>query len=126
MIPLCRRADRIGPGVCRVVERSGVEDGPVQEIAARIVGVFVGIEDIDRAEFSDRDDQPVRGLRSGKLVESSIDFLDLATEVDGLPQERAVQTRVGISGADLVGFAAREIPQRRPIRSGQSPDRFPD
>src|ERR1700738_1026983 len=72
------------------------------------MGVFVGIEDIDRDELSDGEDQSIRSLLSGKLVEAAVDFLDLAAEVDGLSQERPVQTRVGIIGADLVGLAARE------------------
>src|ERR1035437_2294055 len=118
LIPLHRRADGIGPGIRGVIERPGVEDGPVQEIAARIMGVFVSIEDIDHAEFSDREYQAVRGLRSGELVEPSVDFLDLATEVDGLAQERPVQARVGIIRTDLVRLAARE--SRNAYRSAQS------
>jgi len=52
------------------------------------MGVLVGVEDIDHADFSNREDQPVRGLRSRKLVEPGVDLLLLAAEVDRLPQER--------------------------------------
>src|ERR1019366_10802464 len=51
-------------------------------------------------------------------VEPSVDFLDLATEVDGLAQERPVHTRVGIIRTDLVRLAARE--SRNAYRSAQS------
>ena len=33
-------------------------------------------------------------------------FCGFAAEIDGLPDERARQPRIGIGGADLVGFAA--------------------
>jgi hypothetical protein len=108
LVPLRRRADRISPRVRSIVERSGVDDGPVHEIGAGIMGVFVGIEDIAHADFSDGEHQPIRRLRSGELVKSGVDFLDLAAEVDGLPQECPEQTRVGIWGSDLVGLAAWE------------------
>ena len=57
--------------------------------AARIVGVFILVENVDDAELADRDDDPVGALGAGKLIDSGIDFLGIAAEVDGLPQERS-------------------------------------
>ena len=102
------------PGVGGVVEGSGVDQGPVQEIAARIIRVLIFVENIDHAELADRDHQPVRGLRSRKLVDAGVDFLNVAAEVDGLPEERARHPCVGIGCADLVGLGAQEIRGRPP------------
>src|ERR1700675_999893 len=40
LIPLHSSAHRIGLGIRRVIERSGIDDGPVHEIDARIMDVF--------------------------------------------------------------------------------------
>ena len=79
---------------------------PIHEIAARIVGIFVGVENIDDAEFADRDDQPVGGLRAAELIGTGFDFLGVAAEIDGLADERALHAQIWHWSADLIGLAA--------------------
>jgi hypothetical protein len=47
-------------------------------------------------------------LRARELVEVGRDLFGLATEIDGLPDERAGQAQVGIGGTDLVRVAVCE------------------
>ena len=65
VIPLHGRAIGVTPGVGRIIERACINDRPVQEIVAGIVGVAVGIEDIDYRQFAHRHDHGsrTRGLR---------------------------------------------------------------
>src|SRR5215472_17789464 len=70
------------------------------------MGVFIGVEDVGRAEFACCDDKSVGGLRLGELIDIGFDLLGLAAEVDRLADERAVQAGVWIIGADLEGLAA--------------------
>src|SRR5208283_5069103 len=77
-------------------------------IALGIVGVFVSVEDIDDAEAPDRQHQAVRRLRAGELIDIFVDFLGFAAEIDGLPDERALDPRVGVIRAELVGFGTWE------------------
>ena len=75
LVPLGGRAIGVAPGVGGIVERAGVDECPVHEVAARIMRVFVGVEDIGDAELADRDDEAVCGLRAGELVDVGVDFL---------------------------------------------------
>src|SRR5262249_21806737 len=50
------------PGIGGIVERCSVDQRPVDEIVAGIVGIRDGVEEVRNAEFSDGDDQPVGGL----------------------------------------------------------------
>jgi hypothetical protein len=42
------------------------------------VGIFVGVKNVRDREFADRDDNTIGGLRSGKLVGLTLDFLGVA------------------------------------------------
>ena len=66
LIPLGCRAVGVSPAVGGVVERAVLDVRPVQEIKLGIVGVFVGIEDVDDGKFADRQYQPIFRLRTGK------------------------------------------------------------
>jgi len=80
-IPFGGCAERIAPGFRGVVEGAGIDDRPVQKIAARVVRVLVGIEDIGNAEFSDSEDQSVGRLAGCKLIDAGINLLRLAAIV---------------------------------------------
>ena len=107
-IPLDGATDRIAPRISGVVERSGINQRPVHEVATRVMGVFVGVKNVDHAHFSDRDYQPIGRLLSGELVKSRADILAVTTEVDCLTEERALKARVGIARSDLVGLSTQE------------------
>ena len=77
-IPLARRAVAVASTVARIVEGAGVDERPAQEICLRIVGIFVGIEDVDDRELAEREHQPVRRLRAGEPVEIGVHVLGLA------------------------------------------------
>ena len=62
LVPFGDRAVGGGPGVAGKVERSGIDDRPVQEIASGIVGVFVGLEYVDDKEPAHRQHQAVGRL----------------------------------------------------------------
>ena len=62
LIPFSGRAVGVSPAVAGIVERPGIDQRPVEEIAFRIVRVSVGVEDIDDREAADREHQPVRRL----------------------------------------------------------------
>ena len=104
LVPLGGRAKRIAPRLGRVIERSGIDDRPVQKIVARIMRIFVVVENVGDAEFPDRYHQAIGRLAPGKLVDAGVNLLRLAAEIDGLPDECTVQARVGIVGSHLVGF----------------------
>ena len=46
-------ANGVSPGIGRVVESGSVDDRPVQKIATGVMGIGVGVEDIDDREFAD-------------------------------------------------------------------------
>src|SRR5580704_71125 len=108
LVPLGGGAVSKTPGIGGVVERAGVDQRPIHEIAARIVGVFVGVENVGDAEFTDGEHQAVRRLRAAELVGRSIHLFRIAAEIDGLADEILGNSRIGHRGADLVGLAARE------------------
>ena len=68
--------------------------------------VFVVVEYIRDGEFADREYETVRGLRAAKLVRRGIDFLVVAAEISGLPDERARHACIGNQFADFISFAA--------------------
>jgi osmotically inducible lipoprotein OsmB len=53
---------------------------------ARVVGVFVGIENIDNGIFADSDNHSVRRLRAAKLVQIRTELLDPAAEIAPAPR----------------------------------------
>jgi len=61
----------------------------------RIVGVFVGVENVSDGEFADRDDQSVGSLRAAEFVCCGVYFLGIAAEIDGLPDEGARHAGIG-------------------------------
>ena len=73
-----------------------------------LVRILVGVKDVRRRKFSQRDDQPIGGLSATELIDVGVDCFAFSAEVDCLADEHAMQPRVGIDGADLVGFAARK------------------
>src|SRR4029077_19975929 len=108
LVPLAGRAVGVAPAVAGIVERAGVDQRPVQKVGLRTVGVFVGIEDVDDRELSDRQHQAVLRARPGELADIGVDLLDFAAEIDGLPEESALHAHVGVGGPELVGLAARK------------------
>ena len=54
-------------------------------------------EDVADRELAGREHEPVLGLGLGKLIEVALDLLDLAAEVDGLPEERPLNARERIA-----------------------------
>ena len=63
---------------------------------------------------------------AGELVDACIHLLRFAAKVDGLPDEGAMQARIGIVRALLVGLAAGEAGNAKRSAQAESPDRFPD
>ena len=108
LIPLGGGAVSKTPGVGGVVQGAGVDQRPIHKVAARIVGVFVGVENVGDGELADGEHQPVRRLRAAELVGRAIHLLRVAAEIDGLADEVARDARVRHRGADLVCLAARE------------------
>ena len=53
LIPFRCRAIGVAPAVSRVVERSGIDQRPVQKIGLGIVRIPIGVEHIDHGEASD-------------------------------------------------------------------------
>lgn len=68
--------------------------GPVEEIVARVVRVFVGVEDVDDGVFADREHQAVGGLSAAELVQVGIELFSLAAQIDGLAEEPSLQCYV--------------------------------
>jgi hypothetical protein len=93
-------------GVAGIVESAGIDQRPVHEIAFRVVGIFVGVEHVDRAELAEPQHQAVCSLRIGELIGVGFDLFAVAAEIDGLPHEIALHPRVRIGRAELIGFAA--------------------
>ena len=62
LVPLGGGADGVAPGVGGVVEGSGDDQRPIQEVVLGIVGELVGVEDVGDVQFADREDQAVGGL----------------------------------------------------------------
>ena len=126
LVPLGGGAKRIAPRLGGVIEGAGVDDRPVQKIIAWIVGVFVVVEDVGDAKFSDRYDKAVGRLAPGKLVNAGVNLLRLAAKIDGLTDESTLQSRVGIGKADLISFTARVTGNSERVANAEIPDRFPD
>src|SRR5208282_4309415 len=108
MIPLRGGADRKAQRVSGVIERSSVDDRPVQKITARVVSIFVVVEDVGNIEFSDREDEPVGGLALGELIKAGVHFLGVAAEINCLPDESPLDARIGVIGANFISFAVGE------------------
>jgi hypothetical protein len=66
------------------VKRRGVDYPPNEKIGARVVVVLIGIEDVVAGKLAGGDDQPVGGLRPGKLIGPILDLFGFATKVDRL------------------------------------------
>src|SRR5262249_30067632 len=106
LMPFHGRAIVVTPCITRVVERAGVYQRPIHEVAARIMRVFIIVEDIGDVEFSNCNDHPVSGLLPREPVDVIVDFFAFAAEVYGLPHEHALNSSVGEGRDELVGFAA--------------------
>lgn len=89
LIPFNGPAVGIGPGVAHVIEGSGVDQGPIQKIIERVMGVAIVVEDVRYAELADGDDQPIRCVGASKLVEARRGFLNVAAQIDGLANKHA-------------------------------------
>jgi hypothetical protein len=72
----------------------------------RVVGVSVGIEDVDDAEAARGQHQAVGAARSAEPIEIVVDLFSVAAEIDGLAQEGALHAGIGRGGAELVGLGA--------------------
>ena len=81
---------------------------PVDKIVTRVVRIFVVVEYVDHGKLANRQHQPVCSLRSGELTGASFDFVSFATQIDGLSNEGARQSRIRIGLSDLVGFSTRK------------------
>ena len=125
LVPLGGGAVGIAPRVGGIIERGSVDQRPIHKIAARVVRVFVGVEDVDNTEFADCKDKPVGGLASGKLVDASIHLLRFPAQIDRLANEGARQPGIRIGLADLVGLAAGKSGDAERVRRSQIPDRSP-
>src|SRR5215510_893300 len=108
LVPFHGGAIIVAPSVAGVIERAGVYQCPVHEVATRIVRVFVGIEDISDVEFSNSDNQPVGSLLPRKPVDVCVDVLALAPKIYCLPHEHALHASVREGGAEFVGFTTRK------------------
>jgi len=108
LIPLDGSPVGVTPGISGIIESAGVDDRPVHEIGTWIVRITVRVENIDDAEFADRQDEPVGGLSAGELVQPGLDLRFLPAQIDRLTQEYARNPGIGIGGADLIGFATGE------------------
>src|SRR6266446_2101141 len=120
LIPLDGCTIGVAPGVGGVIERAGVDDRPVHEIGSRIMGVAVGVEDIDDPELSQREHNAIGGLSAGKLVQARIDVRGFAAQVDRLAEEDTRYPWIRISGADLVGFPTRKSCHAEGIREAKT------
>ena len=108
LVPLGGGAVGIAPGVGGIIERCGVDERPIHEIVARIVRIFVGVEDIDNTES-------LPTVRTSRLAvwlpanwsDAGIHFLRFPAQIDRLANESARQSRIGIGLSDFVGFSTR-------------------
>ena len=96
LVPLGGRAVGVAPAVAGIIEGAGVDQRPVQKVGLGAVGIFVGIEEVDDGELSDRQHEAVRRARAGELAEIGVDFLDLAAEIDSLPEKPAVHADIWV------------------------------
>ena len=108
LIPFGRAAVGVAPAIARVVEGSGIDHRPVEEIGLGAVGVFVGVEYVGDRETPDPQHQAIGSLRPGELIDVRFQLLRIAAEIDGLANESALHADIRVIGADLVGFRARE------------------
>src|SRR3984893_11750889 len=108
LIPFDGRAIGIAPGIGGVIEGPGIDQRPVEEIVARVVGIVEGVENVGDAELANGNHQPVGSLRSRKLVDAGLHFLCLATKVDCLPHKHPRDARIRYRETDLVSFTAGE------------------
>ena len=98
-VPLRCGAISVAPAVAGIVEGTGVDRRLAEEIDLGVVGIFVGVEDIDDAKPPNREHQAIGRARAGELIEVIIDMLDVATKVDGLTKE--LHAGVGIGSPSL-------------------------
>ncbi len=106
--PFHGSAGGVAPGIRRVIECRRVDDRPVEEVAARIVGVAVRIEHVHHGEFADGQDHVVGGQRAAELVRPRADRLAVSSKVEALAQKGALQPHVRVPFPHLVRFAARK------------------
>src|SRR6266576_4389944 len=106
--PFDYAADGVSPGIGRVVESGRVDDRPVQKIATGVVGIGVGVEDIDDRQFADSHRHIVGCLRSAELVGAGKDRVAVSCEIEPLAEECPLQTEIRFGLPDLVSFAARK------------------
>jgi len=108
LVPLGGGTVSVSPAVRGVVEGASIDVRPVEKIQLGIVGVFVGVKDIDYGKFAGGQHQAVFRLRTSEPADVGVHFFGFATEIDDLADKCAVYPRVGIVSALLVGFCARE------------------
>ena len=108
LVPLGGRDIGSAPALTGIIKRTGIDERPVEEIALRIVGIFVGVKKVDDIKPTDRQHEAIRVLRAGELIDVGIHFLRVAAEIDGLPHEIALHARIGPNAAELKGFPGRK------------------
>ena len=106
-VPFDGRAVSVSPRIRCVVKSTSVDQGPVHEVAARIVG-FIHIKDIRHTELTDGDDWSVCRLRSCEFVEVSFDLFRISTQINCLPQEETRYPRIRHGGTNLISLTAWE------------------
>ena len=108
VVPFGNRAVSVVPAITGCVKSAGIDERPVQKISFGIVRIFICIEYVEDVELTYRKHQAVCRRRAGELIEVGINLLGVAAEIDRLPDEIALQTRVGISRPDLKSLTARK------------------
>src|SRR6516162_7966224 len=78
----------------------------LKKIVARIVRIFIGVEDVDDGVFADREHQAVGGLGAAELVQVGLELFSLAAQIDRLAEEPSLNQKIGIRLAYFIGFAA--------------------
>ena len=68
--------------------------------------VGICVENIRHGKLAERDGDVVGRARAAKLVGVRLDLLHFATEIEGLAEEKPLQTEIRHGAADLVRFAA--------------------
>ena len=120
VIQLERAAKGKAPRIGGIIERTGIDQRPVEHIAARIMGIAVGVEHIDHAEFAQPQHQTVGGLFAAKLVGGRGSRRDIAAKIDCLAQEQARQFEIGCGLAHLVGLATGEPCNAQRVRQAET------
>lgn len=120
LIQLYRAPGSVAPCVGGVIERTCLNNRPIEEIVTRIVRIDILVEDVATGEFANRNDNPICRARPRELVQVRVEALRLATEVDCLSDEKAVQAEVRRLRADFVRLAAEESRDADRVRQAEA------